>query len=54
MLLARIGSNGKNPLSITTDIDASLLGGFVLYGYFFIAIVQVISILCGEKSPVLV
>ena len=51
MLIDRIA---KIQDSIATGTDSLLLGGFVLYGYFFIVIVQVISILCGEKSPVLV
>ena len=49
MLLTRVGN-----AHIGSDVDSNFLGGFIIYGFFFISIVQVISILCGEKSPVLV
>ena len=49
MLLTRVGN-----AHIGSDVDSNFLGGFIIYGYFFISIVQVISILYGEKSPVMV
>ena len=49
MLLTRVGN-----AHIGSDVDSNFLGGFIIYGYFFISIFQVISILYGEKSPVMV
>ena len=49
MLLTRVGN-----AHIGSDVDSNFLGGFIIYGFFFISIVQVISILYGEKSPVMV
>ena len=49
MLLTRVGN-----AHIGSDDDSNFLGGFIIYGFFFISIVQVISILYGEKSPVMV
>ena len=49
MLLTRVGN-----AHIGSDVDSNFLGGFIIYGFFFISIVQVICILYGEKSPVMV
>ena len=49
MLLTRVGNT-----HIGSDVESNFLGGFIIYGFFFISIVQVISILYGEKSPVMV
>ena len=49
MMLARFGANGSLAI-FTTSIDGSVLGILTCFGFFVISIVQVIGILCGDKS----
>ena len=51
MLLYRVGYHG-NPGWFTTSADAIELGNFTCIGFFFISLVQIISTLLGDKSPV--
>ena len=50
-MLYRVGNKG-DPGAWTTDYDAEELANLACVGFFFIALVQVISTLLGDKSPV--
>ena len=41
-------------LSGTIPMNYSFFANMVIYGFFFFNIIQLISILCGDKSPALV
>ena len=61
MMIARLAGKDLNgdpaPLAIlgeTADddvLDANIFLGMVIYGYFFIALVQLVGIFGGDRSP---
>ena len=53
MVLERCGGDG-DPLGFGTTIDESFFGSMVVYGFFFITIVQIIGIIMGDKNTWLV
>ena len=59
MVLARVGGSGINGyegvvLDFGNDADSELFGIMVVYGFFFLTMVQVIAIVLGDKNTVLV
>ena len=53
MVLARCGYEG-NPLGFGDDSDSVYFGVMVVYGFFFLTMVQVFAIVLGDKNTVLV
>ena len=53
LMVARLGNDG-NPVSFGYTTDAYTFGVFVVYAFFFIVLLQLVSILFGDRSPVLV
>ena len=59
MMVARLAATATNPISGETihiamgldTVDATLTFQLVVYGFFLIAIVQLIGIFGGDKSP---
>ena len=50
-MIFRVGRDG-NPGFFVLDQDAVYLGTLVCIGFFFIALVQIISTLLGDKTPI--
>ena len=50
-MIFRVGWHG-NPAVYVLDQDAGYLATFVCIGFFFIALVQIISTLLGDKAPI--
>eukprot|EP00093_Oithona_nana_P008764 08764.XXX_268680_269092_1 [CDS] Oithona nana genome sequencing. len=50
MMVARLGGTNASPLGLTT-IDGVLFLNMVIYAYFFIALVQLLGIFGGDRSP---
>ena len=53
MVLARCGYEGEN-LGFGDDANSGYFGIMVVYGFFFLTMVQVIAIVLGDKNTVLV
>ena len=59
MVLARVGGSGitgydGEVLDFGNDIDSLYFGVMVVYGFFFLTMIQVIAIVLGDKNTVLV
>ena len=53
MMVARLaGPNGSNLNSGGGGTDADITLDLVVYGYFFITIVQILGILANDRSPI--
>lgn len=52
LMVARLGRSG-DPTGLG-GLDATIFNLFVIYGFFFITLIHTVSILLGDKSPVLV
>ena len=50
MMVARLGGTNANPLGLPT-FDGDLFLIMVIYAYFFIALVQLLGIFGGDRSP---
>ena len=50
-MIFRVGWDG-NPGYYVLDQDAEYLATLVCIGFFFIALVQIISTLLGDKAPI--
>ena len=50
-MIFRVGWDG-NPAVYVLDQDAVYLATLVCIGFFFIALVQIISTLLGDKAPI--
>ena len=54
MLVQRVGDSG-NPVGYgLVELDPLFFGDMVIYGFVFITLVQIISIIMGDEAPVLV
>jgi hypothetical protein len=51
MMLARYGLT--LPLNLTGTVDGNIFGIMVIYGYFFIILLQILSTVAEDKSPFL-
>ena len=60
MMIARLAGNEQTPIAILPDavdvtaedlLNANLFLVMVIYGYFFISIVQLLGIFGGDRSP---
>ena len=50
-MIFRVGWDG-NPAAYVLGADATFLATLVCIGFFFIALVQIISTLLGDKAPI--
>ena len=53
MILARVGIDG-NAIGFGDSFDEFSFGIMVVYGFFFLTIVQIIGIVLGDKNTALV
>ena len=53
LVLARCGYEGEF-LAFGDDADSTYFGVMVVYGFFFLTMIQVIAIVLGDKNTVLV
>ena len=53
IVLARCGFEGGS-LAFGDDADSGYFGIMVVYGFFFLTMIQVIAIVLGDKNTVLV
>ena len=51
MMVARLGRDG-NPAGYLGDLDDGYFVNFVVFGFFFIILVQLLGILLGDRSPI--
>ena len=51
LLTQRIGGPKNTPLLWGDGVDEVIFGDFVCYGFFFIACVQVLGTLLGDRQP---
>ena len=51
MMVARLGRDG-NPTGYWGDQDDIYFVNFVVFGFFFIILVQLLGILLGDRSPI--
>ena len=49
MMVARLGGTNASPLGLASDGGLFLI--MVIYAYFFIALVQLLGIFGGDRSP---
>ena len=55
MMLGRFGNKGNSlGFGISSAVDEIYFGSMVVYGFFFHTLLQVISIVLGDKNTVLV
>ena len=52
MMVARLAGPNGSPLGALGGTDANLTMHLVVYGYFFITLIQIIGILTNDRSPV--
>ena len=55
MMLGRFGNKGNSlGFGFSSAVDEIYFGSMVVYGFFFHTLLQVISIILGDKNTVLV
>ena len=49
---ARMSGDEGTALPLGSDPDARIFGVLVIYGYFYILLVQLVGVATGDKAPV--